>query len=227
MLVEIKKKRVYLAHSNGAYKIGISSFPEKRVEALRCGYPDMKLLFESDKISNAYYIENLLHKYYSSYSIGGEWFVFSDVENVIKKIEECTEHYGDFSDVTKNIDSSYFSKIFCENIPFDAEKIRIETQKMREENAEIVGFIHSINGENVPNIYTNLIYKTIFGKSMKELQEQYGVKGRESIREYLPADQLKEVESMEMLVSSLINCGWGYEQIKGFIQENAVKQLAS
>lgn len=77
-----------------------------------------------------------------------------------------------------------------------------------------------------PN-YTKLIYKTIFGKSIKELQEQYGVKGRESIREYLPADQLKEVESMEMLVSSLINCGWGYEQIKGFIQENAVKQLAS
>ena len=77
-----------------------------------------------------------------------------------------------------------------------------------------------------PN-YTKLIYKTIFGKSIKELQEQYGVKGRESIREYLPADQLKEVESMEMLVSSLIYCGWGYEQIKGFIQENAVKQLAS
>ena len=77
-----------------------------------------------------------------------------------------------------------------------------------------------------PN-YTKLIYKTIFGKSMIEIQEQYGVKGRESIREYLTADQLKEVESMEMLVSSLINCGWGYEQIKGFIQENAVKQLAS
>ena len=76
-----------------------------------------------------------------------------------------------------------------------------------------------------PN-YTKLIYKTIFGKNMKELQEKYGVKGKESIRDYVTADELKQIESMEMLVSSLINCGWGYDQIKNFIQENSVKMLA-
>ncbi len=76
-----------------------------------------------------------------------------------------------------------------------------------------------------PN-YTKLIYKTIFGKGVKELQEQYGVKGKESIREYVTADELKMIENMEMLVSSLISCGWGYDQIKGFIQENSVKMLA-
>lgn len=59
-----------------------------------------------------------------------------------------------------------------------------------------------------PN-YTKLIYKTIFGKSMKELQDQYGVKGKESIREYVTSDELKQIETMEMLVSSLISCGWG------------------
>lgn len=76
-----------------------------------------------------------------------------------------------------------------------------------------------------PN-YTKLIYKTIFGKTVKELQEHYGVKRKESIREYVTADELKQIESMEMLVSSLINCGWGYDQIKGFIQENSTKMLA-
>lgn len=76
-----------------------------------------------------------------------------------------------------------------------------------------------------PN-YTKLIYKTIFGKNMKELQAQYGVKGKESIRDYVTADELKQIESMEMLVSSLINCGWGYDRIKNFIQENSVKMLA-
>jgi phage anti-repressor protein len=76
-----------------------------------------------------------------------------------------------------------------------------------------------------PN-YTKLIYKTLFDKSMKELQKKYQVKGKESIRDYLTAEQLKEVESMEMLVSSLINCGWGYDQIKNFIQENHMKQIA-
>lgn len=76
-----------------------------------------------------------------------------------------------------------------------------------------------------PN-YTKLIYKTIFGKTVKELQEHYGVKRKESIREYVTADELKQIESMEMLVSSLISCGWGYDQIKGFIQENSTKMLA-
>lgn len=33
------------------------------------------------------------------------------------------------------------------------------------------------------------------------------------------------VQSMEMLVSSLINCGWGYEQIKGFIQKETKKMV--
>ena len=74
--------------------------------------------------------------------------------------------------------------------------------------------------------YTKLIYKTIFGKTMKELQTQYGVKGKESIREYVTADELKQIESMEMLVSSLISCGWGYDQIKAFVQTNATKMLA-
>ncbi|MFR7821056.1 MAG: Rha family transcriptional regulator [Candidatus Pseudoruminococcus sp.] len=77
-----------------------------------------------------------------------------------------------------------------------------------------------------PN-YTKMIYKALFGKTLKELQEEVGVKPKESIRDYLTSEQLKDVESMEMLVSSLINCGWGYEQIKEFIHQNSVKKLAS
>lgn len=76
-----------------------------------------------------------------------------------------------------------------------------------------------------PN-YTKLIYKTLFGKPFKELMQEYGVKPKESLRDYMTSEQLKEVESAEMLVSSLINCGWGYDQIKQFIQQNHVGQLA-
>lgn len=76
-----------------------------------------------------------------------------------------------------------------------------------------------------PN-YTKLIYKAIFGKTFQELQAQYGVKGKESIRGYVTEDELREIESMEMLVSSLINVGWGYEQIKSFVQVNCLKQIA-
>lgn len=69
-----------------------------------------------------------------------------------------------------------------------------------------------------PN-YTKLIYKAIFGKPFKELQKEFGVKPKESLRDYLTSEQLREVEQMEMLVSSLIGIGMGYGEIKSFIEE--------
>ncbi len=77
-----------------------------------------------------------------------------------------------------------------------------------------------------PN-YTKLIYKTIFGKSLNELKTDFGIKEKESIREKMTADQLQEVESMEMLISGLINIGMGYEEIKAFISAKYHKSLVA
>lgn len=76
-----------------------------------------------------------------------------------------------------------------------------------------------------PN-YTKLIYKTLFNMNMNQLREKYNVKSNESVRDYLTADELAEVETLERLVSSLINYGWGYEQINAFVMENATKRIA-
>lgn len=76
-----------------------------------------------------------------------------------------------------------------------------------------------------PN-YTNLIYRNLFGKTAKELENDYGVKAKENLRDFFTGDDLAKVQSMEMLVSSLINCGWGYQQIKEFIQNEATKMIA-
>ena len=73
-----------------------------------------------------------------------------------------------------------------------------------------------------PN-YTNLIYRTLFGKSAKELEQKYEVKAKENLRDFFTGEDLAKVQSMEMLVSSLINCGWGYDQIKKFIQKRNYK----
>lgn len=75
-----------------------------------------------------------------------------------------------------------------------------------------------------PN-YTNLIYKTLFGKTAKELEEEYGVKPRENLRDFFTGEALSCVQSMEMLVSSLIGCGWGYAEIKAFVIDNCKKQI--
>lgn len=76
-----------------------------------------------------------------------------------------------------------------------------------------------------PN-YTNLIYRTLFGKTAKELEEDYGVKPKENLRDYFSGNDLEKVQSAEMLVSSLINCGWGYQEIKDFITTQAQKMIA-
>lgn len=76
-----------------------------------------------------------------------------------------------------------------------------------------------------PN-YTNLIYRTLFGKTAKELETEYAVKPRESLRDYFTGGDLEKVQSMEMLVSSLINCGWGYSEIKDFIS-NQTNRIVS
>ena len=76
-----------------------------------------------------------------------------------------------------------------------------------------------------PN-YTKLIYKVLFNKSFDELKKMYNIKPKESLRDYISSEELKELEQMEMLISSLINLGWGYNQIKEFIMKNQIKKLA-
>ena len=76
-----------------------------------------------------------------------------------------------------------------------------------------------------PN-YTNLIYRNLFGETAKELESDYGVKAKENLRDFFTGDDLAKVQNMEMLVSSLINCGWGYQQIKEFVQSEATKMIA-
>lgn len=75
-----------------------------------------------------------------------------------------------------------------------------------------------------PN-YTNLIYRTLFGKSAKDLENKYGVKPKENLRDYFSGTDLEKVQSMEMLISSLINCGWGYQEIKEFVTVNSRKMI--
>lgn len=75
--------------------------------------------------------------------------------------------------------------------------------------------------------YTNVIYKSIFGKNANQLREEYGIGKKDNLRDCFSEEELKAVQSAEMLVSSLISYGWGYDQIKDFVMNNTPKQLAA
>ena len=75
--------------------------------------------------------------------------------------------------------------------------------------------------------YTNIVYKAVFGKDAKRLREEYGISKKENLRECFSEEERKAVQSVEMIVSGLVNYGWGYEQIKEFVMNQNLKMLAA
>lgn len=75
--------------------------------------------------------------------------------------------------------------------------------------------------------YTNCIYKVLFDKNAKQLRESFGIKKNDNIRDYLAEEELRAVQSMECLVSGLVDCGWSYTQIKEFIQQNNTLKITA
>lgn len=90
--------------------------------------------------------------------------------------------------------------------------------KQSGENERMHGFAYST--------YTDMIYKALFGKSAKQFREQFGLSKKDDLRDCFTQEELKAIQSKEMLVSSLIDCGWGYDQIKEFIQKETIKMIA-
>lgn len=73
--------------------------------------------------------------------------------------------------------------------------------------------------------YTDVIYKSLFGKSAKQFRDELGITKKDNLRDYFDADDLKKIQSKEMLVSGLIDCGWGYGEIKEFIKTESKKMI--
>lgn len=73
--------------------------------------------------------------------------------------------------------------------------------------------------------YTDIVYRVVFGKTAKQLREEYGITKKDNLRDYFNADEISKVQSVEMIVSGLVNCGWGYDEIKGFIANTKNKLI--
>ena len=84
--------------------------------------------------------------------------------------------------------------------------------KASKENERMHGFAYST--------YTDMIYRTLFGKSAKQIREENGLSKKDNLRDYFDSEDLKRIQSKEMLVSGLIDCGWGYSEIKDFVSNN-------
>lgn len=73
--------------------------------------------------------------------------------------------------------------------------------------------------------YTDMVYRTLFGKTAKQLREEKGISTKDNLRDFLTEEELKAVQSKEMLVSGLVDCGWGYSQIRDFLKGQSQNML--
>lgn len=61
--------------------------------------------------------------------------------------------------------------------------------------------------------FTDLAYRTVFGKTAKQLKEEYG----DNIRDKLSDSQLKKLKAVEGLIENYIALGYGYDTIKSIL----------
>ncbi|WP_418502766.1 Rha family transcriptional regulator [Dysosmobacter welbionis] len=75
--------------------------------------------------------------------------------------------------------------------------------------------------------YTNCIYKVLFGKNASQLRSDFGIGKTDNLRDCFTSEELRAVQSMECLVSGLVDCGWDYDKVKSFITQNNMKRLTA
>lgn len=73
--------------------------------------------------------------------------------------------------------------------------------------------------------YTNVIYKVLFGMSAAQLREKYQIKASDNLRDCFTQEELRAIQSMECLVSGLVDCGWEYIAVKDFITKTNAHNL--
>lgn len=82
-----------------------------------------------------------------------------------------------------------------------------------------------MHGNGYSNYTDHIVYKQVFGMRASELREKYGIGKRDNLRDCFTQEELKKVENAEMLVSSLMEYGWGFAEIKDFVLKSANKLI--
>lgn len=67
------------------------------------------------------------------------------------------------------------------------------------------------------NQYTDLAYRTALGKSARQLRKERGASKVATASDYMSADEIAAVSSMENHIAVLLNVGMEYQQIKSYL----------
>lgn len=76
-----------------------------------------------------------------------------------------------------------------------------------------------------PN-YTNMVYRTIFGKDAKTMRMERKAKDDDTLRDMLSVDELAKVEEVETIVTGLVSMQFTYKQIQQMINDRYARKLS-
>lgn len=62
--------------------------------------------------------------------------------------------------------------------------------------------------------YTNLVYKIVFGKTAKQLREEYGMSKKDNLRDRFTAEENGKIDKLEQQIGAMIDLGYEYGTIK-------------
>ena len=194
---------IYIAsNGSGFVKIGISQNPKRRSKEISWANENgVEVIYQSNQaVSNARKIERIIHKKYHKLKKHSEWFKVEDIQSLIQFIEKCVAEKGVLKTGEKSSKGNIFAD-YISSLQNEKNELLKRNKDAKKENNEIFLFARFLNGaiEKTKSEYAMLIYE--FAKSKED------------------------VENLERLVASLIGIGWGYEQIKTFLLENATKKL--
>lgn len=75
--------------------------------------------------------------------------------------------------------------------------------------------------------YTNLVYTVVLGMTADQKKRQLGLKKSQNLRDYLEEDELNKIKKVESMVTTMVDAGLKYQDIRDFLKSLYVKALQS
>lgn len=135
-------KSIYVFESNGQFKIGISKNVNKRLRSIKTGNPSVRAAYESEKITNAYKVESMIHSHFASYRTNGEWFSVPLTVDIIETVKGFVEKYGTREELPKTKEDKLarlLESLFVSNqveiaaLSDENKKIDMENERLKEQ----------------------------------------------------------------------------------------------
>ena len=111
------------------------------------------------------------------------------------------------------------------------EKLKIERAKgiaVRKSLTDVIlasGENERMKGHAFPT-YTDLIYKKAIGKTARQIRKERDIGKNETVRDYLDEEEIEAVMKVENAVTSLLDLGWTYHEIKAAIEGKKEAEVA-